>query len=229
MEVVVVRNAGRCGFTLIELLVVIAIVIMLAAIIFPAICGVQEQARKTKCLANLNQLSRAMILYATDNGGKPPNPTAGLPELNWYGGTYGNFIWVQRGSIWKYVTNADVYMCAKDWREPAWDAYYVALQYQRPDVAEWAKKDFPLSYAMNANLRNVVIDTIRRQRTVMLLIHEGRRTINDGAYAVDRPFDRASAAHNGGTNVAYLDTHVVWRTKEELDGEKDRGYWIPTK
>lgn len=223
------RHLARNGFTLIELLVVIAIIIILAAILFPAFVGVQENARRTKCLANLTQLSRAFILYAADNCGKPPNPTASVPELNWYGGTYGNYIWVNRGQIWRYTKNPELYVCPKDRKEPAWDAYWVALQYQRPDVAEWAKRQFPLSYAMNANLRNVVIDTIRRQRSVMLLIHEGRKTINDGAYAVDRPFDRASAAHKGGTNVAYLDTHAVWRTKEELDGEKDRGYWIPNK
>jgi prepilin-type N-terminal cleavage/methylation domain-containing protein len=60
----------RCvrGFTLIELLVVIAIIALLLAILMPALSRAKEQAKRTRCLANLKQIGLAMHLYAGDYG-----------------------------------------------------------------------------------------------------------------------------------------------------------------
>ncbi|NUQ00168.1 MAG: prepilin-type N-terminal cleavage/methylation domain-containing protein [Armatimonadetes bacterium] len=55
-----------CAFTLIELLVVIAIIALLAAILFPVFARSREQARKTRCLANLKQSTHAFLMYAED-------------------------------------------------------------------------------------------------------------------------------------------------------------------
>ncbi|MBA3726880.1 MAG: prepilin-type N-terminal cleavage/methylation domain-containing protein [Armatimonadetes bacterium] len=57
----------RKGFTLIELLVVIAIIAILAAILFPVFAQAKEAAKKTSCIANSNQLSKAVMMYMGDN------------------------------------------------------------------------------------------------------------------------------------------------------------------
>ncbi len=57
---------NRSGFTLIELLVVIAIIAILAAILFPVFAQAREQARKTVCLSNLQQIGLGINMYSQD-------------------------------------------------------------------------------------------------------------------------------------------------------------------
>ena len=58
---------GRRGFTLIELLVVIAVILILAALIMPAIVGAQRGALTASCKSNLHQIAAGMIMYAKEN------------------------------------------------------------------------------------------------------------------------------------------------------------------
>jgi prepilin-type N-terminal cleavage/methylation domain-containing protein len=55
------------GFTLIELLVVVAIVALLLSILLPSLSLAREQAKTTKCAANLNAVGKAMHLYLAEN------------------------------------------------------------------------------------------------------------------------------------------------------------------
>jgi prepilin-type N-terminal cleavage/methylation domain-containing protein/prepilin-type processing-associated H-X9-DG protein len=56
----------KAGFTLIELLVVIAIIGILAAMLFPVFARARESARKIQCLANVKNISMAVMMYLTD-------------------------------------------------------------------------------------------------------------------------------------------------------------------
>ena len=65
------------GFTLVESLVVIGIVVLLAALIFPAIRSMEKRGLEAKCASNLRQIGSAWASYVADNGGKLPPAVSG--------------------------------------------------------------------------------------------------------------------------------------------------------
>ena len=54
------------GFTIIELLVVISVILILAAIITPAVHKAKAKARRVQCLANIRQVGQTALMYAQD-------------------------------------------------------------------------------------------------------------------------------------------------------------------
>ena len=67
------------GFTLIELLVVISIIVVLAALLLPALLTAKEQGRRAMCLSNQRQIYVAANVYVGDfNGWVPPGDFCNL-------------------------------------------------------------------------------------------------------------------------------------------------------
>src|SRR6266487_6658710 len=65
------RHSDERAFTLIELLVVIAIIIILAGLLFPALRGAQNQAKRTQAKNDLTQIVTAVNAFYTENGKYP--------------------------------------------------------------------------------------------------------------------------------------------------------------
>jgi prepilin-type N-terminal cleavage/methylation domain-containing protein len=65
------RSAGR-GFTLVELLIVIGIIVLLIAILLPALSTARESANRVACANNLRQMGQFVILFANDHNGRVP-------------------------------------------------------------------------------------------------------------------------------------------------------------
>ncbi len=64
------------SFTLIELLIVIVIISILAVALIPRLIGAQWSARNAARVANINQLSTALALYASENWSYPNYSTS---------------------------------------------------------------------------------------------------------------------------------------------------------
>lgn len=80
-----VRPAGVQGLTLPDLLLVLAACSVLAAVIVPAVLRGRARTRMTQCMANLQQISRAVMLYANDHDGRlPAMASAPIPGAWWH-------------------------------------------------------------------------------------------------------------------------------------------------
>jgi prepilin-type N-terminal cleavage/methylation domain-containing protein len=98
------------GFTLIDLLATIAVLSVMAAIILPAVTTFKKKARLKLCTANLQQVGRAIAIYANDNKQKLPAATQGEDIWWWYKEKVKGYVGLKGPSS----TNDTVFACPDD-------------------------------------------------------------------------------------------------------------------
>ena len=114
---------ARRGLTLIELLIVLGVISILAALSFPALLRVRNQAQGTVCTQNLKSLSLAWLLYKDDNDDRLVGGRVGEFLYDWVQGPTGVGTIIDRrkegirlGALFRYVRDVDVYRCPADRR-----------------------------------------------------------------------------------------------------------------
>jgi len=102
------RSVHR-AFTLIELLVVITIIVVLLALLIPALDKAIYQAELAMCLSNTRTQHSAQYQYAYDNGRRLTFRNGAVsPDYHRWGGSPSSPVDVLRGT---YLTNTKVMIC----------------------------------------------------------------------------------------------------------------------
>jgi prepilin-type N-terminal cleavage/methylation domain-containing protein/prepilin-type processing-associated H-X9-DG protein len=127
----------RDGFTLIELLVVIAVIALLMAMLMPALSAAKKLAAGAVCVSNQRSLLTGWIMYADDSDGwlinnracydTPDDQTPWVHRPKGINGgsladnpapatitDHDRFRGLQKGTLWPYVREVDVYHCPGD-------------------------------------------------------------------------------------------------------------------
>ena len=201
----------KCGFTLIEILVVIAIIVLLAALIFPVFSRARNTARTASCASNLKQIGLAFRLYTEDYRGRYPNfDIAGNADCGW------------AEQIYPYVKATAIFKC------PAFD--YGEFRPGCPASEPTNNDNFPFynwdgSYDYNFLFKFSEARMRKPSETILFCDGQGKRASYselEGGLSVNgvpinpRDFSDLGDRHNYGSNVAYADGHVKWRSYEDL-------------
>jgi prepilin-type processing-associated H-X9-DG protein len=119
--------------------VAIAIITVLAAALLPVLSRARESSRRSACVSNMRQIGIALLQYAQDNDESGPVSTVSFrPRRR---ATPVTFLlgsgWA--GRVYPYLRSADIFYCPSDPTTPAVDST--------------GAKVYPISYALNRNLR----------------------------------------------------------------------------
>ena len=229
---------GRAGgFTLVELLAVVAVVMVLAAMLLPALARAKGTTQSRVCLSNLRQLTLACLVYAGDHGDALPY-NMGEDEIRRRvaRGEYWNWSssimsWeadpqnidtglVTQGGLGPYAGRAArIYRCPSDtvvsdlqaragWSERARS---ISMNAMAGDAGEYSRLGWNTN---NPNYRQFfLLESIPRPAGIFLFIEEHPDSINDG-YFLNRPesgewTDLPASYHQGAANLSYADGHVA--------------------
>ena len=211
----------KSRFTLIELLVVIAIIAILAAILLPALQSARETANATNCLSNMHQLGQIYMFYNEDYKGY-------LPCLDNAGG---------QGA----VNSAGETITQKNWLNDLVAKYLHRAKANTTPVkvlfcpSEKDKEDITTTYGLNYLIATQGagkgIKTSRfsnPSRTAMLVENYGHLcyacdALNPAGQHVTGNIGPNRAAffrHNGKTAVAFIDSHIETRAKDQVPSKE---------
>lgn len=224
---------GRKGFTLIELLVVISIIAVLMAILAPSLGRAREQAKFTRCKANLKSYGLMALMYIDDNDGVMPNAWTSFYSQRTYDGEPHRYCrWHNpdfdlvrhpeyAGPFWPYLKGKDIHIC------PSF--HKIAHRYgpSHPEHVEGVPIVPNYNYAMNSYLgsteiRKKRITSIKRHSEIFFFAEENlwitapynSYAFNDTAMCVYEAWDSFGTFHltrdpeKGVVNAVFLDGGV---------------------
>ncbi len=220
----------RRGFTLIELLVVIAIIAILAAILFPVFARAREKARQASCSSNLKQLALGVLMYVQDYDET-------FPKWNWGSDRNNPNARIWFAQIYPYVKNGQVFECpSRDTGTPPYSYYastcpgcgtvcYGFNEHLHQVALKLASVQYPSEGLLMGDCQHPLGGWAQSSCDYILVRYAHSKTSGCGCPPNPTIFYQRvedNAAHNGGSNIAFIDGHVKWLKWSNLK-EKRRG------
>lgn len=231
------RERGRRAFTLIELLVVIAVLAILAGLVITAARRGADTGQAARCMANMRQVSAALMAYAGDHRGFVPKAFAADTPL-WWGE-----VLADEGYIPPIPTNS---------RRPDSILFCPASKtYRTTGIWYWANGNYGINRHLAGNdssgldfFEPVPMQAISQPSKLIMMLDAGvmGMTWNVGASpapwvfyvpgsehnkTVDWPEQAAEDAlhgrHSGKVHVSYVDGHIETHSAAEIE---DYRLWI---
>ncbi len=171
----------RRAFTLIELLVVIAIIVLLAALLLPALSRARAAGKRAQCLSNLKQMGVAVSLYADDHDGHLPLIIGGAPAPHdlWY------------HAVGWYLFQKDI---ALDWPPKG--------VFQCP-TATVLTPHYSMAYALNGVPLSQIGDP-----TLAVVVADADANLEGGIAILYPYYSLNPVRHEGGANYLFVDGHA---------------------
>jgi prepilin-type processing-associated H-X9-DG protein len=203
-------NSLRCrvkseAFTLVELLVVIAVLMVLVALLMPALSAARQKALAVQCMVSEKNAGTLILAYTND-----PHPWCpeGYVFPNRYGGTYP--IWADCLVSEKYVPDYNVFHCPIRASQGHPEIY---LSYGFSDWLEWSGSGYCPKHIFAINGANPAPMLGRVPVIAECDNYRFLRPSWDGWQVWFYPVAR----HNGKCNVFFLDGHIQALTLKEFD------------
>jgi prepilin-type processing-associated H-X9-DG protein len=190
----------------VELLVAIVILGILSALVTPVVQRVKRNGASIKCMSNMLQVTRLILLYAAENNNDL------LPSLAYYSPT--------QGSAYNNWLDKCGYLPVKTY-DGLWNGVMTCPSRKTPAGAAFNALHYGMNYAMGPSFANATqmgapfhkIFEVERPSQTMLLAE-----LNNWYRAVPGE-DKIVFPHDGRNNVTFLDGH----------GESTTGPWKPPK
>ena len=217
---------GMGAFTLIELLVVIAIIVILAAMLLPALAKAKTKAQGVSCLNNGRQMMLAWKMYVDDNQERLPEafgPQSWVEgNLDFNGANRSNWDVNQdlaRSPLWQYCgKNAKVWRCPADTST----VQYNGVTYPRVrsiSMDSWFNSTDTHWFGEGFRIYQKMSDLVDPGPARTFVFSDEREdSINDGELCVgmfgypDHPqewklVDFPASYHNGAAGLTFADGH----------------------
>lgn len=217
----------RTAFTLIELLVVVSIIVLLVAILLPAMSKAKESARRVVCASNQHQIGLAQTYYANDHQQRLPPAFRGLTSKNVLPHIISEDVWPLLRD--RNRLTAQVMFCPSSYRPVSGTTERVGAP--DDDLTLWAGNSswpsgWEIGYFVLGNMWGMSPGATDPKPDVKItprtLADPGmshltadkniswQANTNTGLQWMAHPADREGTTMPDGTNRGYLDGHVEW-------------------
>ena len=183
---------SRPGFSLLEMLIVVAALILLAALLFPALRNARDAALQVQCASRLRDIGHAFAAYASDNDGQMATSSAShRSSSNWV-------FWqpdrdINQSALAPYLAQRDDRLRAQ---------FCCPATPRENQLGFRGGAPYPLTFSMNAFLAFYPAMTYTRVKDAShkILVYDENENADDDIFWYLTPRDTIAGRHGSRTS-----------------------------